>query len=906
MSETDFSEFTMKKFFSDDENYRYFYFIDAYYNKANNILINIGEFCQMIEESYISADYSLLSLLSTVYSKNGFNFFCPQNFIDLSKRENMEKMFDCIPYTEHWDVKRHPNFIVNYAYEASSHLDLEGSDYENDSFMLNMPEGNGNKWPEALKSRGWGETEGFTLPAFGVSYGKMYQSYFKDVSISMDSPTVTEQSIKAQFAIASLHNETKNKEDDTTQYYYGQDLYAIYSNNSYTCEVTMMGCAWVQPLMLFVLNNVPMFRGTYQIINVTHHIEQGDMVTKFKGVRMANVTTRLVEQSGVRRKSDQTDAGSNSQRNGSMYASPDNDCEYPKFPLMINGSAGGGIPEEFLNTNYNLFCGGNVGKYDQGNGYGTTWLTDSSRTIGEVLCAAIGAEYRGFSQNNNLMLRVSSAMICNKYHWCKENNQWIYLFGTKQQGTGNKAANQSTYDAVKDIVMPVLINGPACLVGETAKVQGDCRVEMWNRGQTKHEKAPSTHTITIDDMQRVFAYCTMGGYDYEHIGVNKECVGKQTKFESNPMMWKKGDFLFQEYNSVFTSSPSNPGEKFWEPAPPITNNNEQVSEFANGFLHAINQTSKASSVNVDIGINKDKSSGDTIYLVNGHTETAQNFGKVLDIMLNAYSEYIKHIKWIVPSGGNQNLPPVGYLVDLENGSSETVVEVVKEEDGTQMAISIKEGGIHEDFKKAIIKKYKGMPNGEMMVRKNVHPRMKEEDINELFKNGLEKCPDGSTDNNTTSYDGPFNTSAWDVEAFVRNLHYWQKNICENPGNGNPRTRESYGGCHLCTGVINRALEAVGFKRKYWAKEPWDVRAKLKAADSDFAVVDEGVFTGKGEFPFVSPPEKGDICTFWSEGDTAKRHTCAFDGSRWISDYVQSSCRLYNGRHDINWCRVRHK
>jgi hypothetical protein len=80
-----------------------------------------------------------------------------------------------------------------------------------------------------------------------------------------------------------------------------------------------------------------MFRGTYQIINVTHHIEQGDMVTKFKGVRMANVTTRLVEQSGVRRKSDQTDAGTNAQRNGSMLASPDNDCEYPKFPIGKNG-----------------------------------------------------------------------------------------------------------------------------------------------------------------------------------------------------------------------------------------------------------------------------------------------------------------------------------------------------------------------------------------------------------------------------------------------------------------------------------------------------------------------------------------------------------------------------------------
>ena len=332
--------------------------------------------------------------------------------------------------------------------------------------------------------------------------------------------------------------------------------------------------------------------------------------------------------------------------------------------------------------------------------------------------------------------------------------------------------------------MPILINGPACLVGEVAKVQGDCRVEMWNRGQTKHEKAPSTHTITIDDMQRVFAYCTMGGYDYEHIGVNKGCVGKQTNFETKAIpnngksLWKKADFLFQEYNSVFTSSPDNPGEKFWEPAPPITNNNGQVSEFANGFLHAINQTAKASSVNVDIGIDKDKSSGDTIYLVNGHTETAQNFGKVLDIMLNAYSEYIKQIKWIVPTGGNQNLPPAGYLVTLEDGSSETVVKVVKEEDGEQVdSISIDEGGIHEDFKKAIVKKYKGKPNGEMMVIKNVHPRMKKEDVDKLFQNGLEKCPDGSTNENGSNENIPVTGDNSNWINSVRTMGSWyQANI----------------------------------------------------------------------------------------------------------------------------------
>src|SRR5574344_339784 len=57
----------------------------------------------------------------------------------------------------------------------------------------------------------------------------------------------------------------------------------------------MMGCAWVQPMMYFVLLNVPMFRGSYMIMKVTHHIEPGKMTTQITGVRMAKTSTRCVQ-----------------------------------------------------------------------------------------------------------------------------------------------------------------------------------------------------------------------------------------------------------------------------------------------------------------------------------------------------------------------------------------------------------------------------------------------------------------------------------------------------------------------------------------------------------------------------------------------------------------------------------
>ncbi len=890
MSDTDFENFTMHKFFESDD--KYFHFIDAYYNYANDIPVNIGDFCDKIVESYMNADYSLLAFLSSIYSQNKFNFICVQNFLDLSDKDNMIRMFDCVPYTDSWEVNRHPNFIVNYAYEASSHLDIKNAEYENDGFMINMPESSRNKWPEALKSRNAGSTSGLNIPAFGVSYGKMYQSYFKDINISMDNPTVTEQSIKAQFAIACQNNENSSQGDESKEYTYGQDLYSVYSNNSYECEVIMMGCAWVQPLMLFVLNNVPMFRGTYQIINVTHHIEQGDMVTKFRGVRMANVTTRIVEETSVSRVNDGTFGGINTEVNKSAFASTDNDCPYEEFPLSIGGSAGGGIPQSFLNMKFGDFSGnGNINKWVQEGTPLSTGIT-ADMTIGQVLCAAIAAEYRGFTQNNSLMLRVAAAMVCNKYHWCKANNKWIYLFGTKQQGTGNKAANLDLANKYEKLVMPVFVNGPGSLVGEIAKVQDGCNVEIWNKGKTEHKKAPNTHVITEDDMRRVFAYCTMGGYDYEHIGSKGKC-GKQTNFEnkSNPnngdSLWKKADFLFQEYNSVFTSSPDSPSKTFWEPAPPIVNNGkDDVSEFANGFLHALNQTSQSSSVKVSIGIEKTKSKGDTIYLTNAHNDT--NFGKVLDMMLQAYSGIIEKIYWYVPGeNGNQSLPPAGYLVFLKKGSTQTQIQVIDEKTNKQVpAISFAdEGGMNSDFRKAIVKKYSANE-----VVTHVFPSTGIEAIYPDVKNSIADCDSVmSPSSNTTAVDGPFTSSNWDVNAFVKNLHYWQQNVCRARG----KTPSAKGSCGSCTGAINRALESTGLGRKYWRVYPWEVCSAMSVQGSEFTEIDSGTTSNKQEFGFKYNPMAGDICTMWSTPNkNIHFHTCAFDGSKWISDFVQNNCNVY--------------
>ena len=167
----------------------------------------------------------------------------------------------------------------------------------------------------------------YYIPAFGVTYGRQYQSYFKSVDISMQSPVATQQAIKAKHYILKDSNGYKNAVGAVAQ-----DLYDIYSTQSYTCNVTMMGCAWVQPMMYFVLLNIPMFRGSYLIMKVKHHLEPGNMTTTFTGCRMAYVSNPLIENIF-------TDDSNTSESEGGgvtkeQFADIDNNCPYKVYPLF--------------------------------------------------------------------------------------------------------------------------------------------------------------------------------------------------------------------------------------------------------------------------------------------------------------------------------------------------------------------------------------------------------------------------------------------------------------------------------------------------------------------------------------------------------------------------------------------
>ena len=345
MPNTSMDDWMFDKFFGsstkgddDDDltrNGHKFHFIDSFYTKiGQKLMINPEALAEALQRSMMSPDWNamMLQFMSDIYGKHHCIFKCVQNFNDITTKESMNEMFLPISYFDMKKPKKNPDFVIIYTYQRSSHLNLGQGQYEDDGFMLNDKD----KSPMAIATRtlptsnnnddesnvGW-----YQLPAFGVVYGSQYQSFFKKIDINMDNPIATESAIGAKYRVGNMYRVDSKQTFVTT----AQDLYDIYSNRSYTCKIQMMGCAWVQPLMYFVLLNVPMFNGSYIIIQVTHKMTPGNMDTEIVGVRMSKIATRFADD--IFSDMEHNRIGRSPQEIEYSFADSSNDCDYKFFPM---------------------------------------------------------------------------------------------------------------------------------------------------------------------------------------------------------------------------------------------------------------------------------------------------------------------------------------------------------------------------------------------------------------------------------------------------------------------------------------------------------------------------------------------------------------------------------------------
>ena len=276
---------------------RFFYIDEFYHNIGMQVRPNLTDFVNMTcseggftedtKESNLAAR-SIMKILSMTAEEGHCALLTLPTMLGLAKTytdENysIEDVFRAFPYND--SVRSdsiETSFIVLYANQKSSVLDVPDDKgkigYKTDGFDI------ANTWGEIVPLSVFSDSNenGFVVPCFGVTFAKQNQSYFKNINLSMEDHQVTEFSMRNEVAISYQSNQGPR---ETTLL--GQDLYAVYSNYSYSCNVEMMGDAQITPLMYFQLNNIAMWHGAYMITEVHHDISSRGMETSFKGVRQA-------------------------------------------------------------------------------------------------------------------------------------------------------------------------------------------------------------------------------------------------------------------------------------------------------------------------------------------------------------------------------------------------------------------------------------------------------------------------------------------------------------------------------------------------------------------------------------------------------------------------------------------
>ena len=294
-----------------------FVFIDSFYrNITSRLMTNCQVFLEIYDgNTYCNEDSTVFKAIGDLTTRHHCLFLAIPDFIDNLASPDPEEavkalqgMFTPMPYNAQPPAQMNNRFVIIYVPKLSE-TPSELNNYKEDGFNIwsyndakamhdtNLPsnfvelplEDDRDLPPILKKNAGDFDSDedvtryGYFVPSFGLAYGYQHNHLFKNVNLNMETPVITSAVINTLSHIAKQGASNEHKIA-----FIGQDLYPVFSNYSYICEFEMMGCAQIQPLMYFQLMNVPMWRGTYMIFNVTHTMTPGNMVTKVKAMKLSN------------------------------------------------------------------------------------------------------------------------------------------------------------------------------------------------------------------------------------------------------------------------------------------------------------------------------------------------------------------------------------------------------------------------------------------------------------------------------------------------------------------------------------------------------------------------------------------------------------------------------------------
>lgn len=264
-----------------------FKFLDtSFLDIGQQYLVNPQKVLNAIEGNY---NQSLFEVINRILLENDFNFIPLPTFIDFNEGIKKE-VFTPYPYNKALDCSvTGPSFVCVYAGQKSTTLNLGKNSINKDDgiFLTIENESVKGETPEIFSVNGEKDSKQLNIPYFLVSYAKGNQSIFKNLKLDQKEFTETQESLEIIEDISQ--NASKGKGS-----FKSQNLFNVYQQRAYSVEVETMGNVMLQPMMYFQLNNIPLFRGAYLILNVSHSITANNMSTTFKGSRIKNIKTQLI------------------------------------------------------------------------------------------------------------------------------------------------------------------------------------------------------------------------------------------------------------------------------------------------------------------------------------------------------------------------------------------------------------------------------------------------------------------------------------------------------------------------------------------------------------------------------------------------------------------------------------
>jgi hypothetical protein len=176
-----------------------------------------------------------------------------------------------------------PKIILQYVGANSRHPNRRDIDknakFPDDSFDISNVNNNPLVvvGPDVFRNTDFSKSN--KVVAFEVGFGDQNQSIFKGLELDQTSIKNTSESFQVIERLGNSETGSSVSQIDI-------GLFDIYRQASYTCGVTTMGNVMIQPTMFFYLKNVPLFRGSYWITEVSHSIKMTGIETTFKGSRI--------------------------------------------------------------------------------------------------------------------------------------------------------------------------------------------------------------------------------------------------------------------------------------------------------------------------------------------------------------------------------------------------------------------------------------------------------------------------------------------------------------------------------------------------------------------------------------------------------------------------------------------